>query len=36
MANNRDGIGEEGEGWFAEMVSRRVGDGENTLFWLDR
>jgi len=36
VANIRDGIREEGEGWFAGMVSRRVGDGENTLFWLDR
>jgi len=28
----RDGIGEEGEGWFAGMVSQKVGDGVSTSF----
>jgi len=32
----RDGVGEEGEGWFAGRVLRKVGDGETTSFWLDR
>jgi len=32
----RDGISEEGEGWFAGMVSRKVGDGLSTSFWFDR
>ena len=36
MANIRDGVGDEGDGGFGRMVSRRVGDGENTLFWFDR
>ena len=36
MAKIRDGVGDKGEGWFAEMVSRKVGDGAATLFWNDR
>jgi len=36
VAKIRDEVGEEGEGWFAGMVSRKVGDGETTFFWLDR
>jgi hypothetical protein len=27
VAKIRDGVGEEGEGWFAGSVSRKVGDG---------
>ena len=23
-------------GWFADRVTRKVGDGSNTLFWYDR
>jgi len=29
----RDEIGEGGEGWFADCVRRRVGDGVDTDFW---
>ncbi|GAU49699.1 hypothetical protein TSUD_181970 [Trifolium subterraneum] len=29
----REGGGESGGGWFAEHVSRRVGDGSDTFFW---
>jgi len=32
----RDGIGESEEGWFAERVSKRVGDGTSTFFWYDK
>ena len=32
----RDGIGESEEGWFAERVSKRVGDETSTFFWYDR
>ena len=32
----RDGVGEDERGWFAERVSKVVGDGTNTLFWFDR
>jgi len=28
----RDGVGEGGEGWFADCVRRRVGDGVDTVF----
>jgi hypothetical protein len=32
----RDGVSEATRrGWFAEGVERRVGNGEETLFWLD-
>jgi len=31
-----DGVGEDDGGWFAERVSRVLGDGTNTFFWLDR
>jgi len=36
VARIRDGVGEEGESWFSERVSRKVGDGASTLFWRDR
>jgi hypothetical protein len=36
IAKIRDGIGETDEGWFAERVSKRVGDGTSTYFWYDR
>jgi hypothetical protein len=32
----RDGTVGGGEGWFSSCVARRVGDGEDTLFWHDR
>jgi len=32
----RDGLDEVGGGWFAERVSKRVGDGSSTFFWYDR
>ncbi|PNX74295.1 cysteine-rich receptor-like protein kinase, partial [Trifolium pratense] len=31
----REGVGEPGGSWFMEHVSRRVGDGSDTLFWID-
>ena len=31
----RDGIGEDGEGWFPSFVRRQVGDGADTDFWRD-
>jgi hypothetical protein len=31
----RDGVGEIRDGWFGECVSRKVGDGTDTLFWSD-
>jgi len=31
----RDGVGGVGGGWFDECVSRKVGDGVDTLFWYD-
>lgn len=36
MAKIRDGVGEEGDGWSAGMMSWKVGDGETTFFWLDQ
>lgn len=36
VARIRDGVGEEGESWFSERVSRKVGDGAATYFWRDR
>jgi len=36
VSNIRDGICEVGEGWFAGMVSRKLGDGLSTSFWFDR
>jgi hypothetical protein len=36
VAKIRDDVGEEGEGWFSERVSRKVGDGVDTFFWYDR
>ena len=32
----RDGLGSGGDDWFEGCVVRRVGDGEDTLFWHDR
>jgi len=32
----RDGVGDADGGWFAERVSKRVGDGSQTFFWYDR
>jgi len=32
----RDGIDSGGDSWFEGCVERRVGDGEDTLFWHDR
>jgi len=32
----RDRVGEIDGGWFAERVSKVLGDGTNTFFWLDR
>lgn len=32
----RVGLGSGGDGWFECCVLRRVGDGEDTLFWHDR
>ena len=32
----KDGVGENEGGWFAERVSKVLGDGKNTYFWLDR
>ena len=29
-------MGENDGGWFAERVSKVLGDGKNTYFWLDR
>jgi hypothetical protein len=31
----RDEVGGLREGWFGEGVTRKVGDGTNTLFWYD-
>ena len=36
IARIRDGVGEIDGGWFEERVSKALGDGTNTLFWLDR
>ena len=36
MARIRDDVGEEGDGWFAERVSKKVGNGADTFFWYDR
>jgi hypothetical protein len=36
IAKIRDGLGDSEEGWFAERVSKRVGDGTSTFFWYDR
>ena len=35
VARIRDGVGAVGEGWFAERVTWKVGDGPDTLFWYD-
>ena len=29
-------MGENDGGWFVERVSKVLGDGKNTYFWLDR
>ena len=36
VARIKNGIGDGGEGQFAERVSRKVGDGADTSFWYDR
>jgi hypothetical protein len=36
VARIRDGVGAAGEGWFAERVTQKVGNGADTLFWYDR
>ena len=36
MVKIRDGVGSDGVGWLQEMVSRKMGDGVDTLFWYDR
>jgi len=36
LAKIRDKVGETEGGWFAERVSRKVGDGLHTFFWFDR
>jgi hypothetical protein len=35
VASIRDRLGEVGDGWFKENVVHKVGNGANTLFWLD-
>jgi len=32
----RNGSGSDGGGWFQECVTKKVGDGTDTLFWFDR
>jgi len=32
----RDGSCGVGGGWFEECVTKKVGDGTDTLFWFDR
>ena len=32
----RDGVGDAEGGWFAERVSKKVGDGTSTYFWYDK
>jgi len=29
----RDGVGEVGGAWFSDNIVRKIGNGENTLFW---
>jgi len=36
VAKIREGVREADGGWFARRVSKVVGGGSNTLFWLDR
>ncbi|XP_024630227.1 uncharacterized protein [Medicago truncatula] len=36
VAKIRDGVGETDGGWFAQRVSKVLGDGRNTFFWLDK
>jgi len=31
----RDGLGDVGGAWFTDNIVRKVGNGENTLFWSD-
>jgi len=31
----RDGIGDEGGSWFAESITKHIGNGFNTFFWSD-
>lgn len=35
MASIRDGLGDVGGAWFRDNIVRKVGNGENTLFWSD-
>jgi len=36
VARIREGGGDVGGGWFGECVSKKLGDGSDTLFWFDR
>ena len=36
VARIRDGGGDVGGGWFGECVSKKLGDGSDTLFWFDK
>jgi len=36
IAKIREGVGELDGGWVAERVSKVLGDGTNTYFWLDK
>jgi len=36
VARIMDDVDEEGDGWFAERVSKKLGDGVGTFFWYDR
>jgi hypothetical protein len=31
----RDGVGDLGDGWFGERVTKKVGGRLNTFFWTD-
>lgn len=35
VAKIRNGVGDDGGGWFEECVARKVGDGVDTYFWYD-
>lgn len=36
LARIRGGVDEDGESWFSGKVTRKVGDGEATMFWRGR
>jgi len=36
VARIRDGGGDVGGRWFGECVSKKLGDGSDTLFWFDK